>query len=149
MNTSFRAVCEAAAERWRVPALVVGTDDGTVAVGCDPGTRFRIASITKPLTAALALRFLDPEAPTGVWPEDVRLRHLLSHTSGFDCELPDGDNAKYDDGDDALARCVADLPHVRRFVGVDQVWSYANTAFWLAGWLAADRAGATFEDALA
>ena len=149
MNTSFRAVCEAAAERWRVPALVVGTGRGTVALGCDPGTRFRIASITKPLTAALALLFLDPEEPTGVWPEDVRLRHLLSHMSGFDCELPDGDNAKYGSGDDALGRCVADLPHVRRFVGSDRVWSYANTGFWLAGLLAAERAGATFEDALA
>src|SRR5581483_5237486 len=141
-------VCEAAAERWQVPALVVGTGDETVAIGCDAGTRFRIASITKPLTAALALRFLDADEPTGVWPEDVRLRHLLSHTSGFDCELRDGDNAKYGTGDDALGRCVADLPRVRRFVGVDQVWSYANTGFWLAGLLAAERADSTFEDAL-
>ena len=45
--------------------------------------------------------------------------------------------------------CVAELPCVRRFLGVEQVWSYANTGYWLAGHLAAERAGTTFEDALA
>src|SRR5579864_9499518 len=104
----IRAAAEAAAERWEVPALVVATDAGTVAVGCDPAARFRIASVTKPLTALLALRVLDLEAPTGVWPEDVRVRHLLAHVSGYDCEL-DGDLARFGDGDDALARCVAEL----------------------------------------
>jgi D-alanyl-D-alanine carboxypeptidase len=149
MNTSFQAVCEAAADRWEVPALVVGTGDELVALGCSAETRFRIASVTKPLTAFLALRLLDPEATTGIWPDDVRVRHLLSHTSGFDCELPGGDHETYGSGDDALARCVADLPGVRRLVGVDTVWSYANTGYWLAGHLAAQQDGATFEDALA
>jgi CubicO group peptidase (beta-lactamase class C family) len=83
-----------------------------------------------------------------VWPADVRVRHLLSHTSGFDCELG-GDYARFGDGDDALARCVADLPGVRRFFGVEEVWSYANTGYWLAGLLAAERFGGTYEDALA
>src|SRR2546423_6374257 len=126
MNTSFQAVCEAAAERWQVPALAVGTGDEVLALGCSAETRFRIASVTKPLTALLAVRLLDLDAGTGIWPDDVRVRHLLSHTSGFDCELPDGDNGKYGAGDDALARCVAALPGVRRLVGVETVWSYAN-----------------------
>ncbi len=69
--------------------------------------------------------------------------------SGFDCELPIFDTSRFGDGDDALGRCVAELPSVRRLVGVDDVWSYANTGFWLAAWLAAERAGTTFEDALA
>ena len=51
--------------------------------------RFRIASITKPFTATLALATLSLAEPTGIWPEDVRVRHLLSHVSGFDCELPE------------------------------------------------------------
>jgi len=38
---------------------------------------------------------------------------------------------------------------VRRFAGVDEIWSYANTGYWLAGHLAAVRAGSSFEDALA
>ncbi len=153
MDTSFRAVCEGAQEEWAVPALAVATlVDGrvtTVALGCDRDTRFRIASITKPMTATLALALVDPEERTGVWPEDVRVRHLLSHTSGYDCELADRDYPRFGQGDDALARCVAELPGVRRFFGVEEVWSYANTGYWLTGLLAADRAGRSFEDALA
>src|SRR5438445_2989542 len=50
-----------------------------------PETPFRIASISKPFTASLALSCLEP---------DERLRALLSHTSGLRCEraelLPEG-----------------------------------------------------------
>lgn len=152
LDTGFQSVCEAAAEEWSVPALAVGVDTGEgaelLALGCSEDTRFRIASITKPMTAALALRLLDADEVTGVWPDDVRVRHLLSHTSGFDCELAERDLARFGDGDDALARCVAELPSVRRFLGVEQVWSYANTGFWLVGHLAAVKAGCSFEEAL-
>src|SRR5512142_1950294 len=147
MITPFPALCEAAAADWDVPALAVGSSVGgaveTVFLGCEPDTRFRVASVTKPFTATLAAGLLDLESPTGVWPGDVRVRHLLSHTSGFDCELPDGDNDKHGHGDDALARCVAEAASVRRFLPTETVWSYANTGYWLAGHLAAERAGAT------
>lgn len=152
MNTRIQAACEAAAERWDVPAMAVGVSvDGrewVVALGCDPAARFRIASVTKPMTAALCVELLELEATSGLWPDDVRVRHLLSHTSGFDCELVGATNADFGDGDDALARCVATLGSVRRFVGSGEAWSYANTGYWLAGFLAAERAGTTFEDAL-
>jgi CubicO group peptidase (beta-lactamase class C family) len=151
MNSRFQASCEAAAEAWDVPALAAGFSAGgevsTGAIGCEPETIFRVASITKPLTATLAVDLLDLDAPTGVWPSDVRVRHLLSHTSGYDCEC--GDLTRYGHGDDALAAVVAELPGVRRFLGVEQAWSYANSGYWLAGHLAAVRAGETFEDALA
>jgi CubicO group peptidase (beta-lactamase class C family) len=147
----FQAVCETAAERWEVPALAVATlvdgRESTVAVGCSPDTRFRVASITKPFTATLAAATLDLDSSTGVWPEEVRVRHLLSHTSGFDGEI--GDLARFGDGDDALARAVAELPGARRWFGVDEVWSYGNSGYWLAGWLAAERNGSTYEEALA
>jgi CubicO group peptidase (beta-lactamase class C family) len=153
METRIQEACEQAAERWSVPALSVGTDLGgdvvASAVGCDPGTRFRIASVTKPLTALLALDVLDLEEPTGVWPEDVRVRHLLSHLSGFDCELAERDLGRFGDGDGALAAAVAELPSVHRFVGAGEVWSYANTGYWLAGLLAANRVDSTYEEALA
>jgi CubicO group peptidase (beta-lactamase class C family) len=153
MNTMFQRACEEAAGRWSVPALAVGTWAGgraaRCAVGCDTGTRFRIASVTKPLTALLALELLDLDEATGVWPADVRVRHLLSHLSGFDCELPERDLGRFGDGDGALAAAVGELGSVRRFVGVDELWSYANTGYWLAGLLAARRADATYEDALA
>ncbi|HVU79663.1 MAG TPA: serine hydrolase domain-containing protein [Gaiellaceae bacterium] len=135
-----------------MPALAVGISVGgaveTVFLGCEPDTRFRIASVTKPLTATLCAGLLDLDAPTGIWPGDVRVRHLLSHTSGFDCELPDGDNDKYGDGEDALSRCVADVASVRRLLPSDSVWSYANSGYWLAGHLAAERAGVSYEEAL-
>jgi D-alanyl-D-alanine carboxypeptidase len=152
MNTSFRDICEAAAAAWDVPAMTVGTATGAdvsvVAVGCDPATRFRVASITKPFTALLATGLLDLDEATGVWPEDVRVRHLLAHVSGFDCELGNGDLSRLGAGDEALGAAVAELPHVRRFVGADEIWSYANTGYWLAGHLAAVRAGSPYEDAL-
>jgi CubicO group peptidase (beta-lactamase class C family) len=152
MNASFRELCEAAAAAWAVPALAVGTaiggDVSVVAVGCQAETRFRAASITKPFTAFLVAGVLDLDDATGVWPSDVRVRHLLSHLSGFDCELPDGDLSRLGTGDDALAAAVAELPSVRRFVGVGDIWSYANTGYWLAGHLAASRLGTTYEDAL-
>jgi CubicO group peptidase (beta-lactamase class C family) len=153
LERRFFEVSEAAAERWQVPALAVGVLAGgeseTFAVGCAPETRFRVASITKPFVAHLVLSLLDADEPTGVWPADVRVRHLLSHTAGFDCELPHSDMTGFGDGDDALARCVAELPSVRRLVGLDQLWSYCNPGYWLAGSLAAARAGSTFEDAIA
>ena len=153
MNGSFHAVCEAAAAEWSVPAMAIGTavgdDVSVVALGCDADTRFRAASITKPFTALLAGGLLELDDATGVWPDDVRVHHLLSHMSGFDCELPEADLSRLGDGDDALGAAVAELPGVRRFVGADEIWSYANTGYWLAGHLAAIRAGETYEDALA
>lgn len=153
MNTRFQAVCEAAQADWDVPAVAVGTlVDGrreTLALGCETSTRFRIASVTKPMTAALALALLEPDETTRIWPDDVRVRHLLSHTSGFDCELGDRDYPRFGQGDGALAQCVAELPSVHRLFGVEEVWSYANTGYWLAGELSARRADMSFEDALA
>jgi D-alanyl-D-alanine carboxypeptidase len=151
MDSTFHAACEAAAAAWDVPALAAGTSvsgrSETAAVGCDVETRFLVASITKPFTATLALGMLDPDGASGVWAPDVRVRHLLSHTSGYDCEC--GDLARFGEGDDALAALMAELPSVRRLVGVEQAWSYANSGYWLAGFLAAERAGLPFEDALA
>ncbi len=147
IDPSFHAVCEAAAVEWDVPAIAigiaVGEDVETLAIGCDPDTRFRIASITKPFTATLALALLDSEESTGVWAQDVRVRHLLSHTSGYDCEL--GDLDRFGDDVDTL---VAELPSVRRWVGVEQAWSYSNAGYWLVGWMCAQAAGSTYEQAL-
>jgi D-alanyl-D-alanine carboxypeptidase len=151
LDSSYLQASEAAALTWEVPALALGVSAGgqvgTHAIGCDPDTLFRVASITKPFTAALSLGLLDLEETSGVWPPDVRLRHLLSHTSGFDAEA--GDLGRFGDGDNALEVLVAELPEIRRFLGVEEAWSYANTGFWLAGWMCADRAGATYEEALA
>jgi D-alanyl-D-alanine carboxypeptidase len=150
MKPRFQAVCEAAALDVSVPALAAGGREGdhawTASVGCEPETRFHIASVTKPVTALLALTLLGLDEQTGVWPDDVRVRHLLSHTSGFEGEL--GDLGRFGDGDDALPRLAAELPAARRLVGLAEAWSYANTGYWLAGHLAALRAGERYEDAV-
>lgn len=85
----------------RLPSAVLGiaTADGTVAldaVGTDAAARFLLFSITKPLVGLAAARavergLLTPETPLrDVLPEfgrdrddTVRLRHLVSHTSGI------------------------------------------------------------------
>ena len=151
MDSTFLRVCEAWADRFEVPALQLAlvAPDGSVediALGCDPGDRFRIASITKPVTASAAVQLLDLDATTGVWPDDVRVRHLLSHTSGFDSEL--ADLGRLGDGDDALDAAVAELPGIRRLLGSGEVFSYANSGYWLLGWLTARAAGGTYEEAI-
>jgi len=150
LDSSFLQASEAAALTWEVPALALGVSVGgeieTHSIGCEPDTLFRVASITKPVTAALALGLLDLEEPSGIWPPDVRVRHLLSHTSGFDGDA--GELGRFGEGDDALALLVAALPQIRRFVGVEQAWSYANTGYWLAGRMCAERAGMSYEEAV-
>jgi CubicO group peptidase (beta-lactamase class C family) len=150
LDSAFLQAMEAAAAEWDVPAIAVGASvagrDETAAVGCAADATFRIASITKSFTSLLAVELLDLEATTGVWPPDVRVRHLLSHLSGFDGEL--GDLARFGEGDDALAAAVAEFPAVRRWVAIDQCWSYCNAGYSLAGWLCAQAVEATYEDAL-
>jgi len=150
LDRTFSQAVERAASAWDVPALAVGVsvgrDEETVALGCTPETLFRVASITKPFTALLALELLDLDAPTGVWAPDVRVRHLLAHTSGYDCEH--GDLTRFGDGDGALEAVVRELPAVRRWVGVGECWSYSNAGYWLAGRLCAEAAGTTYEEAL-
>jgi CubicO group peptidase (beta-lactamase class C family) len=151
LDSSFLQASEAAALTWEVPALALGVSVGgeveTHAIGCAPDTVLRVASITKPFTALLAVGLLDLEESSEIWPPDVRVRHLLSHTSGFDGDA--GDLGRFGDGDDALEVLVAELPKIRRFVGVEQAWSYANTGYWLAGRMCAQRAGTPYEAALA
>ena len=151
LDSSYLQASEAAALTWEVPALAFGVSAGGElgmhSIGCEPDTVFRVASITKPFTALLSILLLELEESTGVWPADVRVRHLLSHTSGFDGDS--GDLGRYGDGDDALEILVRELPKIRRFVGVEQAWSYANTGYWLAGRMCADRAGTSYEEAVA
>jgi CubicO group peptidase (beta-lactamase class C family) len=150
LDSSFLQAASAAALTWEVPALALGIslagEVETHGIGCEPDTLFRVASITKPVTAALSLGLLDLEEPSGIWPPDVRVRHLLSHTSGFDGDA--GELGRFGDSDEALALVVAELPQIRRFLGVEQAWSYANAGYWLAGWMCAERAGVSYEEAV-
>jgi CubicO group peptidase (beta-lactamase class C family) len=163
---SLDGACAEALGRWGVPGAVVGvlaggeTDvraygtadrDSGAAVG--PDTSFRVASITKPFTATLAVLLagegrlaLDEPVPLALPNDGVTLAQLLSHTGGFAGEA--GDLARYGDGDDALERAVAEIGSLRRFVAPGEAWSYCNAGFWAAGLLCARAAGTTYEDAL-
>jgi CubicO group peptidase (beta-lactamase class C family) len=84
-------------------------------------------------------RVKDPDAP-----DKVTVRHLLTHTSGFD-----GDHfADTGRGDDALARYVdgcADLPQIAE---PGKIWSYSNSGYAILGRIVEVTTGAVFEDVL-
>src|SRR5579859_119666 len=109
----------------------------------DAETTFRIASITKPLVAALSLRLVEQgrlwldEPLEGLrlpW-DGVALRHLLTHQAGLARDRP-ASLAEYGEGDDALERLAADEA-LANPVGPGQLFSYSNYGYWLAGVVAA------------
>ncbi len=128
-----------------------GVLDRRTGAPVEPDSTFRIASVTKPFTATLALYVslsgllgFDEDVPGPV--EEVTVRHLLSHLGGFEGEL--GDLARYGEGDDALPRLVADLYALPVVVPPGELWSYCNAGYWLLAHFLADRVGMTYEDAL-
>jgi CubicO group peptidase (beta-lactamase class C family) len=93
MAPAFEQIVREARERTGVPGVAAGVlRGGAVEIVADgvrelgrtdavrPETPFRIASISKPFTAALCLACLEP---------DPRLRALLSHTAGLRLESSD------------------------------------------------------------
>ncbi len=130
---------------------VFGVLDASTGAPVEPESTFRIASITKPFTATLALYLslsgllgFDEEVPGPV--EEVTVQHLLSHLGGFEGEL--GDLARYGEDDDALARLVADAYALPALVPPGEIWSYCNAGYWLLAHVLADRLGTPYEDAL-
>jgi CubicO group peptidase (beta-lactamase class C family) len=163
---SLDSACGTSLERWGVPGAVVGVLDGeetdVAAYGVadlrtgEPvraDTTFRVASITKPFTATLAVLLadeglvaLDEPVELELPNEGVTLAHLLSHTGGFAGEA--GDLARFGTDDVALARVVAELPRQRRLVAPGEAWSYCNAGWWAAGLVCARAARTTYEEAL-
>ena len=159
------AACEEALARRTVPGAAIGVlardEVETQGFGVldlrtrepvGPESTFRIASITKPFTANLALSLsrsglvgLDEEVPGPV--AGVTVAHLLAHAGGFEGEC--GDLARFGEDDDALPRLVAELGAQRALVPPGELWSYCNAGYWLLAQFLADRAGSTYEDVLA
>ncbi len=165
-------------DRWNVPGAAIGIlKDGQTSFASfgvtsletqqpvTPETLFRVASITKPFTATLAMTLvndglLDLDRPIGAYlpgvtltdgdPERqarITMRHLLSHTAGIDCELA-VDLATVGNGEDALREAIGFYGGLHQWAEPGQVMSYGNTGFWLAGHVIATILGTTFEDAM-
>jgi CubicO group peptidase (beta-lactamase class C family) len=153
-----------ARERWSVPGIAVGllydretvfAADGVCELGGEqqvtPETAFRIASITKPFTATLALSLAQDgllaldEPPAGSRVE-ATIRQLLSHQGGLACEWPPA-LEELGKGDDGLQR-IAEEELPRLPVGPGELFSYCNVGFWLVGAAVARASGLTFQAAM-
>ena len=153
-----------ARERWSVPGLAIGllrdgdavaVAEGVSALGRDepvaPDTVFRIASITKPFVATLAMTLVQDgllaldEPPQGS-PVDATVRQLLSHQGGLASEWP-APLDEVGESDDSLLRLCESEPE-RLPVGPGELFSYCNVGYWLVGAAVARASGATFEEAM-
>src|SRR2546423_9108676 len=153
-----------ARERWSVPGIAVGlvhdgeavaVAEGLCALGGDervlPETAFRIASITKPSPATLAMALAQDgllaldEPPPGTQVE-ATTRQLLSHQGGLASEWPSA-LEQLNTGDDDLQR-VAEGEPPRLPVGPGELFSYCNVGFWLVGAAAARACETTFAGAI-
>jgi CubicO group peptidase (beta-lactamase class C family) len=153
-----------ARERWSVPGLAIGVlqDGEIVSVGdgvleldgpepVSGNTIFRIASITKPFTATLAMTLAQEgllaldEPPPGA-PIEATVRQLLSHQGGLASEWPEPLDDVGDD-DEALLRLTEGRP-TRLPIGPGELFSYCNVGFWFVAAAIARELGTTFEEAL-
>jgi CubicO group peptidase (beta-lactamase class C family) len=166
MNDPIRRIADdpvAAAERFArsplVPGIAIaGVIDGTVTVvaggQASADTAFRPGSITKLLTATLiaqcaedGLLGLDDPLSNHVdgFDERIRIRHLITHSSGIDA----GD-VFVDTGDDdgALARYIELLQGADQLFEPGATFSYCNGGFALAGHIAAAVRDGTWEEVM-
>jgi CubicO group peptidase (beta-lactamase class C family) len=152
-------VAAEARERWNVPGLAAGVlRDGEIVMAADgqqelgrpepvtPETVFRIASITKPFTATLAMTLVQDgllaldEPPPGTRIE-ATVRQLLSHQAGLAAEWPEPLD------DSGLLELTEGEPQ-RLPVGAGELFSYCNSGFWFVAAGIARTLGTSFEDAM-
>jgi len=175
LEASLREFVEAEMEHWGVPGVVVGLLRGgepeAVAFGVAsvesgypmlPESAFRIASVTKPFVATLVATLIqegriNPDGPLADYlpylklPESgeagITVRHLLTHTSGLDTELP-VNLTSFGNGDNAASRFAASQPPVMRWAKPGRVFSYSNFGYWLLGAIVGQCTSCPFESAM-
>src|SRR6266550_6693756 len=147
-------------KRYVVPGLAVGLVSGgdeflrgfgvtsvENALPVDANTIFVSGSLTKTVVATTVTHLVDRQkleldAPIRTYLPDLRLadesvasavtlRHLMTHTAGWVGDDFEGEDSGL--GDDALARAIASLGDRPQIFPLGSVWSYNNSAFWLAG----------------
>jgi CubicO group peptidase (beta-lactamase class C family) len=129
------------------PDVVAGFGTASLEDGSrvDGTTLFQVGSITKTVTATAVMRLcqqgaLDLDVPIRTYlrrfaladprvARTVTLRHLLTHTAGWEGDLP----GEFGRGDDALANLVRAMAGLRQLTPPGSTWSYNNAGFSLAG----------------
>lgn len=118
---------------------------------------FLVGSISKIYTATLVMRLceqglLDLDTPVITYVpelqlasrtarEAITLRHLLSHSAGFE-----GDRfIDYGRGDDSLSSAIAEFDSLTQWFKPGTFYSYCNAGFYLAGYIIEKVTGKTFE----
>ncbi|MGE5689687.1 MAG: serine hydrolase domain-containing protein [Pseudomonadota bacterium] len=158
MESALAAVDSLAREqlaRWGVPGLAVGVvADGRTAARAwgvasldtrepvTPETTFRVASVTKPFTAALARAVLDLDEPLETPAGPVSSRLLLAHMGGLRCEA-----AEPLDGFATVSDAVAGSG-LRAWGEPGRLWVYSNAGYWLVGAAVERATGLRFEEAM-
>ena len=163
----------AAMERLRIPGVALGVsfEGGEEIAGLgvtnvehplpvDEETLFQVGSITKTFTGTLIMCLVEAEkvdldAPVRTYllelklaEEDVAgrvtLRHLLTHTGGWEGDYFDD----FGPGDDALAQMVRAVGQLPQVTPLGEIWSYNNAGFYIAGRVVEVVTSKTFEDAM-
>ena len=162
-----------AMEKGRVPGVVIGvwhkgkeTIRGLGITSVEhplpvtPETLYQVGSITKTFLATAVMRLIEMgklslDTPVRTYLPDLRLadehtaanvtlRHLLTHTGGWEGDYFND----FGRGEDALAKMIllmADLPQI---TPLGKFWSYNNAGFYLAGRLIEIVTGKCFEAAI-
>lgn len=138
-----------------------GVVNSVTGVPVTADTVFQIQSVTKIFTATLVMQLVDegrlglddpvqahlPEFRTAdpVASRRITVRHLLTHTGGFEGDLWQATTSS----DDALDRFVRDLvSRARQYSPPGQRFSYCNAGFGTLGRLVEVHRGTTYEEAL-
>lgn len=156
--TTLDSLIQQQMEHWRIPGVVVGVlKDGDVRIDAwgvanlngvepmRPEMLARVASISKVFTATLAMILAEDgvvtlDTPVIEYLPDLRLadaevqrtitlRHLLSHGSGLHGDF----FIDMGQGEDALAKAIAEFHRLRQVYRPDELWAYTNSGFHLAG----------------
>ena len=170
---SLGEVVERERARWGIPGVAVGVlRDGeieTAGYGVTsketqypvmPDTLFQIGSNSKIFTTTLLLTLvddgkLDLDAPISNYLPDLKLadmdalakmkvRHLVSHQTGIFGDF----FTDFGWGEDALTRSLSYFPTFQQLYQPEELWSYTNTNFNLAGRIIELLTGMSFEAAM-
>lgn len=129
----------------------------TAATGVDAGTPFRIASLTKTVTAAATVRALRDKGfgvdiPVAeVLPEletELTVGQVLSQSTGLKQAVDASAAAALGEADDVLLAAAKLVIAGGQELAPGERWAYYNGNYFLAGALLARLTGGTFEDGL-